>query len=172
MKYIGTQEIKTERLVLRKIKLEDAEQLLASGSLCGTVDEVVKNIENRIKDYDSPYAFHWVIEYHNMPIGRVLAWEVNPRNEYCQLGYDIAQEYRNQGFMTEAIKAILSYLLTEAEINRVYCSVRVPNTASNKVCQKAGMVLDGTLRKHFKSDAGFDDVNVYSLIRDDLQTEK
>ncbi len=128
----------------------------------------MKNIENRIKDYDSPYTFHWVMEYNNIPIGRVLAWEVNPYDEYCQLGYDIAQEYRNQGLMTEAIKAILLYLLTEAEVNRVYCSVRVSNIASNKVCQNAGMVLDGTLRKHYKRDAGFDDVNVYSLIRDDL----
>lgn len=168
MKVIGTREIITERLLLRKIKLEDAEPLLLSGSLTGTSDEAVKNIENRIEDYNSPHTFHWVIENNGRPIGRVLAWEVSLRDEYCQLGYDIAQEFRNRGFMTEAIKAVLLYLLTEAEFHRVYCSVRVSNVPSNKVCQKAGMILDGTLRKHYKSNNGYDDVNVYSLIREDL----
>lgn len=90
MKNTGTKEITTERLILRKIKLEDAELLSASGSLSGTLEEVKKNIEARIRDYESLYTYHWVIEYNNMPIGRVLAWEVNAHDEYCQLGYDIS----------------------------------------------------------------------------------
>lgn len=171
MKNTGTKEITTERLILRKIKLEDAEPLSASGSLSGTLEEVKKNIEARIKDYESLYTYHWVIEYNNMPIGRVLAWEVNAYNEYCQLGYDISPEYRNRGFMTEAIKAIIIYLVDEADFNRVYCNVRTNNISSNKVCQKAGMTLDGVLRKHFKSDIGFDDVNIYSFIKDDLKRD-
>ncbi len=166
---IGTKEITTERLILRKIRREDAAPLSASGSLSGTLDEVKKNIEARIKDYESPYTYHWVIEYSGEPIGRVLVWEINPRDEYCQLGYDISPEHRNRGFMTEAIKAIIVYLLDEADFNRVYCNVRTNNIGSNKVCQKAGMTLDGVLRKHFKSDIGFDDVNVYSFIKDDLK---
>ena len=171
MKNIGTKEITTERLILRKIKLEDAEPLSASGSLSGTLEEVKKNIEARIKDYESPYTYHWVIEYNNMPIGRVLAWEVSTRDEYCQLGYNISPEYRNRGFMTEAIKAIIVYLVDAADFNRVYCNVRTNNIGSNKVCQKAGMTLDGVLRKHFKSDIGFDDVNVYSFIKDDWKRD-
>lgn len=169
MKNTGTKEITTERLTLRKIKLEDAGPLSASGSLSGTLEEVKKNIEARIKDYESSYTYHWVIEYNNVPIGRVLAWEVNPHDEYCQLGYDISPEYRNRGFMTEAIKAVMTYLVDEAGFNRVYCNVRTNNVSSNKVCQKAGMTLDGVLRKHFKSAVGFDDVNVYSFIKDDYK---
>ncbi|MCD8141678.1 MAG: GNAT family N-acetyltransferase [Clostridiales bacterium] len=168
MKNIGTQEITTQRLLLRKIKLEDAEPLLFSGSLSGTLDTARKNIENYIEEYNLSYTYHWVIDYDNKPIGRVLAWDVSLRDEYCQLGYDISQEFCSQGFMTEAIKAVLLYLLTKADFHRVYCSVRVPNIASNKVCQKAGMILDGTLRKHYKCNNGYDDVNIYSFIKDDL----
>ena len=40
MKNIGTKEITTERLILRKIKLEDAEPLSASGSLSGTLERL------------------------------------------------------------------------------------------------------------------------------------
>lgn len=168
MKMVGTQEIRTKRLLLRKIKPEDVEPLLFSGSLSCTSDTAVENVNNYIEDYNLPYTYHWVIEYDNRPIGRVLAWDVSLRDEYCQLGYDISQEFRNQGFMTEAIKAVLLFLLTEADFHRVYCSVRVPNIVSNKVCQKAGMILEGTLRKHYKCKDGYDDVNVYSFIREDL----
>ncbi len=170
MKPIGTQDIQTQRLFLRKLRQEDAGPLLTSGSFSGTPEEVANNVEARIREYDSPYAFHWVLEYDDQPIGRVLAWEVSPHDEYCQLGYDIAPEYRSQGLMSEALRAILRYLLTKVELNRVYCSVRASNIASNKVCQNAGMLLDGTLRKHRKCGADFEDVHVYSLLRDDLQS--
>jgi len=165
MKQIGTNEIKTNRLLLRKIEKKDMASLIKLGCLNGSTESIEKNIENWIKQYENPSIYHWVIEYEEKAIGRILAWEVSTYNEYCQLGYDLALNFRNKGIMTEALKAVLDYLLNTAEFNRVYCQVRVNNIASNKLCKKCGMILEGTMKKHFKSKDGFDDVNVFGITK-------
>lgn len=54
----------------------------------------------------------------------------------CSAGYDIAPEMRGHGYMTEAVGAVIRYLLTQADANRVYCSVRAHNIASCRVCER------------------------------------
>ena len=54
--------------------------------------------------------------------------------------------------------------------NRVFCSVRSGNTASRRVCEKAGMRHEGTLRQHYaRQDGGYDDVCIYGIIRADME---
>lgn len=165
MKQIGTNEIKTNRLLLRRIKIDDAFSLKDLGCLNGTIEEINKSIDNWIKQYNNPFSFHWVIDYDGKAIGRILVWEVSIYNEYCQLGYDVAEAYRNKGIMTEALKAVLDYLLNEVDFNRIYLQVRTHNISSNKVCEKCGMKLEGTMKNHFKSNDGFDDVNIWGLTK-------
>ena len=97
-------------------------------------------------------------------------WEVSPFNGYVQLGYDISPAWRGKGYMTEAVGAVIRYLLIDAEANRVYCSVRQSNMASRRVCEKNGMRHEGVLRQHYaRQDGGYDDVYLYGIIRDDLK---
>ena len=49
MKQIGTNEIKTNRLLLRRIKIDDAFSLKDLGCLNGTIEEINKSIDNWIK---------------------------------------------------------------------------------------------------------------------------
>jgi len=111
-----------------------------------------------------------VITLNGAVIGRVKAWDVAPYNGYLQLGYDIGAEYRNQGYMTEAVQAVVRYMLKEADANRVFCSVREGNIASRRVCEKVGMTHEGTLRQHYaRQDGGYDDVRIYGMIRQDIR---
>lgn len=165
MKQIGTKEIKTNRLLLRKIRIDDANSLQELGCLHGSIEEIEKNIDNWIKQYANPLTYHWVIEYEKKAIGRIMVWEVSTFNEYCQLGYDVALAYRNKGIMTEALKAVFDYLLNQSDFNRIYLQVRTNNNASNKVCEKCGMKLEGIMEKHFKSQDSFDDVNIWGITK-------
>lgn len=165
MKQIGTNDIKTNRLLLRKIRIDDATSLYELGCLNGTIEEVTNNINNWIKQYENPLIYHFVIEYEGKAIGRIMAWEISTYNEYCQLGFDVAEAYRNKGIMSEAIKAVFDYLLYQADFNRIYLQVRANNIPSNKVCEKCGMILEGTMKNHFKSQNGFDDVNIWGITK-------
>lgn len=169
MKPIGSKVLTTPRLILRPPQMEDADALLRIRSLATPPAEARKAVASMIDELKKPFTFHWVITLEGEVIGRIKAWDVNPYNGYLQLGYDIGAEYRSHGYMTEAVQAVVRFMLTEAKANRVYCSVRAGNTASRRVCVKAGMTHEGTLRQHYaRQDGGYDDVCLYGIIKDDL----
>jgi len=169
MKPIGTKILITPRLVLRKIAKEDAESLFFAGSLGNSLEESNEIVDNMIKYNDDPMSFHWVLEYQGKAVGRIKGWEVDPNNNYVQLGYDIGAPYRGLGLMPEAVKAVSTYLLKECEFNRVYCMVRESNSASMRVCEKAGMTHEGYLRNHWiQSDGTYTNVHFFGLLASDI----
>lgn len=173
MKPIGTKTIHTPRLVLRPISFADSEALQMIRSLPGNRADANKAIAAMVDELKKPFTFHWVITLEGAVIGRIKAWDVNPYNGYLQLGYDIGQEYRNHGYMTEAVSEVVRFMLINAEANRVYCSVREDNLASRRVCEKVGMALEGKLRQHYaRQDGGYDNVCIYGIIRQDLAMEE
>lgn len=170
MKPIGPQTLITPRLVLRPPQLTDAEALVRIKSLPMSLADAQKAVASMVDELHKPFTFHWVITLKGEVIGRVKAWDVSPYNGYLQLGYDVGPEHRGQGYMTEAVRAVIRFMLTEARANRVFCSVRAGNTASRRVCEKAGMTHEGTLRQHYaRQDGGYDDVCIYGIIRSDLE---
>jgi len=172
MKPIGTKPIQTPRLLLRAPKLSDAEELVHAKSLAMSLEEAKKALQGMVDEMKHPFTFHWVITLEGHAIGRVKGWEVSPYNGYLQLGYDVGPAYRNCGYMTEAVQAVISYLMRQADANRVYCSVRESNLASGRVCEKCGMQLEGVMRQHYaRQDGGFDDVHIYGIVKSDLQKE-
>lgn len=169
MKPIGTRIIRTERLCLCPPETSDAESLVRIKSLAMPLDEARKTVAAMVEELKKPFVFHWIISLNDTPIGRIKAWDVNPYNGYVQLGYDIGPDYRCRGYMTEAMQAVIQYMLLKADANRVYCSVRESNLASRRVCEKCGMQHEGTLRQHYaRQDGGFDDVRIYGIVKSDL----
>ena len=172
MKPVGSKIIHTPRLTLRPPQTEDAEALVRIKSLPMSVAEAQKAVAGMVEELHKPFTFHWVITLDGAVIGRVKAWDVNPYNGYLQLGYDVGQEYRGKGYMTETVRAVIRFMLTQAQANRVFCSVRAGNMASRRVCEKAGMTHEGTLRQHYaRQDGGYDDVCIYGIIKADLEDE-
>lgn len=170
MRAISTKTLTTRRLVLRAPQISDAPGLVEAGSLLMDEGEARVRLADMASEAAKPFGFHWVITLKGEPVGRVKGWEVSPFNGFVQLGYDIAPALRNHGLMTEAVGAVIRYLIEEAEANRVYCCVRVCNAASCRVCEKNGMHLEGTMRQHYaRQDSGYDDVRIYGIVRGDLE---
>lgn len=170
MKSIGSRSIRTGRLYLRKPELQDALPLTRIQSLKMTAAEAEKAVAKMVEECETPFSYHWVITHEEQVIGRIKAWDIDPYNGHLQLGYDIGSEYRGRGYMTEAARAVIRFLFAEAEVHRVFCSVREGNTASRRVCEKSGMRLEGVLRQHYaRQDGKFDDVCIFGIVRDDWQ---
>lgn len=166
MKPTGTQVIRTKRLCLRPPRLSDAEALMRAKTMNQPPEDVQRRVRAMVDEISRPFVYHWVITLEDTPIGRIKAWDVNPYNGYLQLGYDIGEAYRNRGLMTEAVRAVLGFLLTKADAHRIFCSVREGNLASRRVCEKCGMRHEGTLREHYaRQDGGYDDVRIYGILK-------
>ena len=59
--------------------------------------------------------------------------------EQAEIGITLAPEFQGQGYATEALEAILDYLLVTLEKHRVFGSVDPRNVPSMKLLQRIGM---------------------------------
>ena len=59
--------------------------------------------------------------------------------QVVELGYDIRSDYWNQGFATEAARAVRDYAVNQLKLPRVISLIRIGNEASRRVSEKIGM---------------------------------
>jgi [ribosomal protein S5]-alanine N-acetyltransferase len=59
-----------------------------------------------------------------------------------EVGYAMHPDYRNRGYMTETVRALVKWAFEQESCKRVTAETLRDNLASQKVLQKAGMVLD------------------------------
>jgi [ribosomal protein S5]-alanine N-acetyltransferase len=56
-----------------------------------------------------------------------------------EIGYEIASEYWNRGFATEAVQALIDFAFAHEEVRAVMAHTLAEINASNRVLQKVGM---------------------------------
>jgi ribosomal-protein-alanine N-acetyltransferase len=153
------EQIGTERLVLRKPRLEDAPVLFAkymqdpkvtrytTWRPHQQVQEAEAFINGSMAAWESETRFPFVItiKEQDQPFGMI---DFHIRGSTVGLGYVIAHSHQGNGYATEATRAIIHWAFQQPTIYRVNASTDVENIASQKVLEKAGMVREGLLRKY------------------------
>ena len=71
------------------------------------------------------------------------------------------------GICTEAMKRVVGFIFSETALDRLQGNADVRNIGSNKVLEKSGFKLEGTIR-HGKMVSRYCDYNIWGLIRDDI----
>jgi RimJ/RimL family protein N-acetyltransferase len=59
-----------------------------------------------------------------------------------EVGYAIHEDFRNHGYMTEAVEGLIAWAFRQESCRRVTAETLTKNIASQRVLQKAGMILD------------------------------
>lgn len=187
MNHIGTRELATERLTLRRFELEDAGHMFdnweSDPQVCRYLTwqpyESVEQVESVLKeqwlpDYAKPDNYLWAIELNEIeqPIGSIAAVKVDDDIEAVEIGYCIGRKFWNQGLMTEALGEIIRYFMEEVGAWRVCAEHDVDNPASGKVMKKCGMDYEGTLRRAGRNNTGICDLAVYAKVREEMQEDK
>ncbi len=86
-------------------------------------------------------------------------------DEAAELGFWLGKPYWGQGYMTEAVRAVMDYAFRELKLHSVHAVHCRSNPASGHVMQKLGMKPDGVRRDYFKRDGAYDDAVLYSILR-------
>jgi [ribosomal protein S5]-alanine N-acetyltransferase len=105
----------------------------------------------------------WAIALRNdTPVGAIgIALRTDPH--HGDIGYWIGPDYWNNGYATEATKAVIAYGFDTLGLPRIQASCFVGNDASARVLQKAGMVEEGILHKHIEKDGVLRDVRMFAI---------
>jgi RimJ/RimL family protein N-acetyltransferase len=85
--------------------------------------------------------------------------------ELSYLLYDA--RFAGRGYVTEAVQLAVDYLFGSKKQNRIHLVIVPENTASRRIAEKCGFVLEGTARGAFFNDGRSQDVLLYSLVRSD-----
>lgn len=146
--------IKTERLIIRDLKSEDAisfAEMASDGSLndigfdvdCGVWMSEWITEAKQFAVRNNPYKDYlaYVITLKNSEvIGSVGCSYYEDLNE-VGITYFIGAQYRNAGYATEAVQAYMEYFFNSYDIKRMIATVRAENVSSCKVVEKVGFLL-------------------------------
>ncbi len=184
MKKTGTQRIETERLILRRFRIEDAEDMYINWASDPEVTrfltwpphsdvDVTKSIlSDWIPRYEDGGYFNWVMEYKETgkPIGNISVVKLNESTEAADIGYCMSRTYWGRGLMPEALRAVMDYLFDVVGLNRIAASHDVNNPKSGRVMEKSGMKQEGVLRAAGKNNLGICYEVWHAILRSDKET--
>ena len=181
MNHLGTKKIETERLILRKFKMDDAENMYKNWAGDDDVTKYLtwpthKNIDVSKhvigmweKEYESPSNYQWCIELKSIreAIGSIGAVNIKEKINAVEIGYCIGKKFWGQGITSEALGALVKFFFEEVKVNRVESRHDLKNPASGKVMQKCGLVKEGTRRQSDINNTGICDEVLYGLVKED-----
>ena len=141
--------IKTSRLLLRKLKKEDAEAMFANWDsdpevakytiwkAHESVEETKKLIDMWLKEEKEGQVIRFIITEigSDEPIGSIDT--VHFINGVPEIGYCLSRKYWNKGYMSEACQAFINYLF-ELGYKKILIRADVRNTGSLRVIEKCG----------------------------------
>ena len=108
--------------------------------------------------------YNWAIELDNSVIGNISTVKNDYNNKTCKIGYVIGKKYWNNGYMTEALKAVIKYLFAGGYL-KISARHDVNNPSSGKVMEKAGMKYKETIYKCVKNNQGIVDCKYYEITK-------
>ena len=170
--------LETERLVLRKMTLDDAKAVFAYASdpevthyviweMHRTIEDSTAFLELALGKYESGGEPDWGIVYKG---GRcfvgtcgLVNWEVD--HTRAEIGYVLHKDYWGRGLMPEAVRAMIGFGFEKMGLNRIEARCIAKNTASARVMEKAGMTYEGTLREREFVKGAYRDMKLYSVLR-------
>jgi [ribosomal protein S5]-alanine N-acetyltransferase len=174
--------LETERLILRKMTLDDAEAIFEYASDPEVSRYVIWETHRSIEDsraflelvvhkYESGDEPDWGIVYkgdHRL-VGAcgIVSWE--PDHGRAEVGYALSRDYWGRGLMAEAVRAMIRFGFERMGLNRIEARCITENTASAKVMEKAGLIYEGTLRQREYIKGAYRDMKIYSILSSEFR---
>ena len=172
--------LETPRLLLRPLTADDAPDLrrwLARDEIYTYWGRPASKSEREpetmfidprpwVKRKPSP-DFKWgvVSRDTNTVIGDISVFDIE-NNRMGSVGYRFDPDEWGNGYATEALREAVRFIFAHTELDRLQATADVRNAASNRVLEKCGFVLEGTIR-HGKMVSAYCDYNIWGMLRED-----
>src|SRR5687768_4299093 len=177
--------LETERLLLRKMRLDDADDLFEYAADPEVSTYTTWGPHHSIHDsrefltrivglYRNSELSEWGVEHKADAkfIGTCGFVDWSPYHSRAEIGYAMSRKYWGQGLMTEAAVAVIAFGFRNMQLNRVEARCRIDNIGSARVMEKSGMTYEGILREHMYAKGRYDDLKIYSILRRDWENSK
>ena len=172
--------LRSERLLLSELRVSDIPQIVTYANNL-KVTRYTKNIPFPYTEKDAVFwlnlanggiadgsKYVWAIRN---PVTKAfmggIGLHVSAAHQHAELGYWIAEPFWGQGFMSEAVGAVIKFGFEAVGLARICAHYISINTASGRVMEKNGMKLEGTLRQHMFRGGELHDIKYYGILREE-----
>lgn len=87
----------------------------------------------------------------------------------CTLGYWVGAPYARQGFMSDALAAVVPFVFDNLRLHRIEAACLPHNQASMQLLEKSGFFREGLARRYLKINGAWQDHITFALIEDDIR---
>jgi ribosomal-protein-serine acetyltransferase len=131
------------------------------------IENTQQYIQAELERFAKHSGFSSGIFYNNMFVGCVGIHDINWRNKKTSIGYWIGEAYQGKGIMTSACRGLITYLLTELQLNRIEIRACTANFKSRAIPERLGFKHEGTIRHaEWINDIHYDH-EVYGLLAEE-----
>lgn len=147
--------LQTERLVLRKLSIDDADEIFFLRSSDGVnkfldrprannIDEAVAFINKVNIGIANNISLYWVICFKDNPklIGTICLWNFNEEENKAEVGYEVIPENQGNGIAGEALSKIIEFGFGTMRLDKIEAYTHKENLASTKLLEKFNFVRD------------------------------
>jgi len=135
----------TNRMIVRKLSISDSEFLYKYSQeeitkkelpdeVFDNITEAMETIEYFMSNYDDKYPLVYgiILKEINIIIGHIGLSKID---KGIEIGYAIATEYQNNGYISEIITPFVNWVKDNLKIEKIYGITKRENTASWKILE-------------------------------------
>jgi len=140
-------------------------------------DELTRSaFRRRIKRYhketrlDSAYVFFVIRKIDNALVGGCTLSNVRRGvTQSCTLGYWVGEPFARQGYMTDAIMALLPFVFRTLGLHRIEAACLTTNDASRSLLARCGFREEGLARRYLLINGEWSDHLLFALLADEAR---
>lgn len=167
--------LETGRLKLRKISLDDAEDIFLLRSNKEAMKYIHKPKLNSIDDakeliikMNDPERIQWGITLKRADtLMGTIGYHTIIREHYrAEIGYMLHPQYWNTGMMSEALTAVIDFGFNKMNLHSIEAIINPGNSVSRMILKKFSFTKEAYFKENYFFEGEFFDSEVYSLLKD------
>lgn len=172
-------EIKTKRLLLRKMAKEDAAEILHLRSSEAVMQYIDRERAVTLNDaevfldrinasIESNNGILWGITLKDYPeklIGNIGYWRLIKENYRAEVGYMLNPVFWKKGIMKEALLEVINFGFASMNLHSIEANINPGNAASAALLESTGFIKEAYFKEDFFFNGAFHDTIIYSRLK-------
>jgi RimJ/RimL family protein N-acetyltransferase len=181
--------LETSRLRLRPLEESDSSAIQRAAGAREIADTMIslphpypahearRYVARQLTEMEAGRSVTYTIEHkaEGRFCGLVEVRDIDHEHSLGELSFWLTVDAWGQGYMSEAVRAVVRYSFEGLGLNRLYAYHMLRNPSSGRVLEKNGFKQEGLLRQRVRKWGVFEDVALWAILRqewrDDVATE-
>lgn len=164
--------LRTERLTLRQLSIDDHQDILALRSdpeinkylgrqPSKTIEDAINFINKVNENIEKNIALYWAITLAETEtfVGTICLFDFSDENNSCEIGYELMPKFQGQGIMKKATQVVIDYVFQTLNFKKILAVTHCDNQNSTNLLTKFNFV------KSIENDKENPNLNIFTLTK-------